>query len=312
MELDRIHNVEDWERRISQSYFPLVMNHAQSDFEASIATVDLPRGMRVSKVDVEANHLKRTGRLVRAEPSEHVLVLFQHTGKAIMRQTDREVLIENGSAAIADPSEPYEVKMTQGSHQMVLLVPAASIRSAGAQIAEVRTRLLPGNSLATKTLSSLAADIVENGVPSEEAEGLAAACFDLLRGALGRLGGSPPSVGAVSHEAQRRLVEEYIHRHLGDPGLNVEAVARAHQISTRHLATLFGSNVTPGAYIRQARLQRIFDDLTNPGLAGMTAASIASRWGVDHYPTLSRAFRREFGLTPVEARAYGRWPKAAE
>jgi AraC-like DNA-binding protein len=89
-------------------------------------------------------------------------------------------------------------------------------------------------------------------------------------------------------------------------------VARAHHISPRHLATLFGQDQTPGAYIRRARLRRIFDDLTNPVFAGMTAAEIAARWGFTNYPTLSRAFRREFGLTPNEARAYGRWTKGAE
>lgn len=309
MEPARTRNTDDWQQRISESFFPLLLNAAQPDFEASITTIDLPRGMRISKVDVEANHLKRTERLVRTQPSEHVLVLFQHTGKAIMRQAERQVVLENGSAAIADPTEPYEVKMTGGSHQMVFFLPESAIRAAGSQVRDVRTRLLPGNSLAIRSLSSLAADIVSSYIAPGEAEGLAAAAFDLLRGALGRLGSASASVSAASHEAQRRIVQEYIHAHLGNPGLSVESVAKAHHISPRHLATLFGPDLTPGAYIRRARLQRIYDDLTNPDLAGRTAAEIGSRWGFINYPTLSRAFQREFDLTPNEARAYGRWTR---
>ncbi|WP_423184481.1 helix-turn-helix domain-containing protein [Arthrobacter sp. NyZ413] len=310
MEPLRINNPEDWEECVSDAYFPLLMNASPPDFEGSIKTTDLPRGMRLSEIQVGANHLKRTERLVRIEPSDNILVLFQHAGRAVMRQADRQVLLENGSAAIADPSEPYEVKMTQDSHQFVFLLPAASIRAAGAKVNEVRTLLLPGSSLAIRHLSALAAELVSKEVPSGEAEGLAAAAFDLLRGALSGLGALNVPVASVSHEAQRRLVQDYIHTHLSNPGLSVESVAKAHGISPRHLATLFGPDSTPGAYVRQARLQRIFDDLTDPALATLTASDIAARWGVTNYPTLTRAFRREFGMAPNEARAYGRWTPA--
>jgi AraC-like DNA-binding protein len=310
MEPVRIGNPEDWEARISNSFFPLLMNAVSPDFEGSIKTMDLPRGMRLSEVHVGPNHLKRTERLVRAEPSDHILVLFQHAGRAVMRQAEREVLLENGSATIADPSEPYEVKMTRNSHQFVFLVPAASIRAAGVKVSDVRTLLLPGSSLAVRHLSSLAAELVSAEVPSGEAEGLASAAFDLLRGALNGLGALNTTVVSVSHEAQRRLVQDYIQAHLSTPGLSVESVAKAHGISPRHLATLFGPDSTPGAYIRHARLQRIFDDLTNPALKTLTASDIAARWGVTNYPTLTRAFRREYGMAPNEARAYVRWSPA--
>lgn len=310
MEPVRIGNPEDWEQCVSDAYFPLLMNAAPSDFEGSIKTTDLPRGMRLSEIHVGANHLKRTERLVRIEPSDNVLVLFQHEGRAVMRQAERQVLLENGSATIADPSEPYEVKMTRNSHQFVFLLPAASIRAAGAKVSDVRTLLLPGSSLAVRQLSSLAAELVSAEVPSGEAEGLAAAAFDLLRGALSGLGALNAPIASVSHEARRRVVQDYIHGHLSNPGLSVESVAKAHGISPRHLATLFGPDSTPGAYIRHARLQRIFDDLTNPALEALTASDIAARWGLTNYPSLTRAFRREYGTAPNEARAYGRWTRA--
>ncbi|WP_437773404.1 helix-turn-helix domain-containing protein [Arthrobacter sp. KNU40] len=306
MDSAQFRSVEAWERRISESHFPLLMNAARPDFKASISTVDLPRGMRISEIDVESNHLKRTEHLVRTQPSDHVLVVLQQSGKAVIRQLDRQVVLENGSGAIADPNAPYEIKMTRGSHQLVLLLPEASLRAGGAKVSEVRTKLLPADSLAIRSLSSLARDLVVTDIAPEEAEGLAAAAFDLLRGALGRLGTLSLTVASASHEAQRRLVKEYIQGHLENPGLSVESVAKSHHISPRHLATLFGPESTPGAYIRQARLQRIFDDLTNPSMQSLTASQIASRWGFTNYPTLSRAFRRQFGVAPNEARVYGR------
>jgi AraC-like DNA-binding protein len=98
------------------------------------------------------------------------------------------------------------------------------------------------------------------------------------------------------------LVQDFIHSHLDDPGLSVEAVARVHGISARHLSTLFGADSSPGAFIRRARLERIYSDLTNPQLAFMPAAQIAARWGFTNYATMNRAFHREFGMSPGTAR----------
>lgn len=301
----RINNAEEWQRRIGDTVFPLVMKAASPAFTGSIRTVDLPRGVRISEIDVESNHLIRTDRLIKTMPSEHVLVLFQYKGQAIMREATRRVLLEKGSAAIADPSQPYEVSMTSGSHQLVFLLPEASVRAAGAKVSEVSTRLLPGSSLAVRHLSRLVTDLVSVDLAPAEVEGLTAAAVDLLRSALTGLGTSP-ALGSVTREALRRIVQDYIHRHLGDPGLSVESVAKAHQISVRHLAVVFGSDSTPGEYIRKARLQKVFDDLVNPDLEAMTASQIAYRWGFTNYPTLTRAFRREFEIAPNEVRAYRR------
>lgn len=301
----RINNAEEWQRRIGDTVFPLVMKAASPAFTGSIRTVDLPRGVRISEIDVESNHLIRTDRLIKTMPSEHVLVLFQYKGQAIMREATRRVLLEKGSAAIADPSQPYEVSMTSGSHQLVFLLPEASVRAAGAKVSEVSTRLLPGSSLAVRHLSLLVTDLVSVDLAPAEVEGLTAAAVDLLRSALTGLGTSP-ALGSVTREALRRIVQDYIHRHLGDPGLSVESVAKAHQISVRHLAVVFGSDSTPGEYIRKARLQKVFDDLVNPDLEAMTASQIAYRWGFTNYPTLTRAFRREFEIAPNEVRAYRR------
>jgi AraC-like DNA-binding protein len=71
-------------------------------------------------------------------------------------------------------------------------------------------------------------------------------------------------------------------------------------------ATLFGPDSTPGSFIRRARLDRIYSDLTNPEMASVTASQIAAQWGFGNYVTLNRAFHREFGISPSETREYSR------
>ncbi len=298
----RIQHADEWQRRISDSFFPLALSAAPNEFEASIRTTDLPRGIRVSEVHVERSQVRRTERQVRAQPSDHVLALFQYEGKSVVRQGDREVHLEGGAATINDPSEPYEVTMTGHSHQMVFLVPTAALRAAGADIKAIRTRLLPGTSLSVRSLSALASSLVAADMHPAEAEGVAAAAFDLFKGALNSVGALEAPTRSLTHEAQLRLIKDFIQQNLGDPELDLESIARAHHVSVRHLADLF-SPETPGAYIRRSRLERIYRDLTDPGLVTMTAQQISARWGFANYSTMLRAFRREFDASPADVRA---------
>jgi AraC-like DNA-binding protein len=220
-----------------------------------------------------------------------------------MRQGEREVLLDNGAAALADPNYPYELKMTNDSQQLVLLIPSASLRVAGRTLSDIRSRLIPGDSLALRNLSMLATELVLSDGLDSEAEGTAAAVIDLMRAALARFGTTDSPVD-MSHGAQLRLVQDFIHKNLSDPGLSVDYVARAHQVSARHLTTLFGPDSTPGSFIRRARLERIYSDLTNPEMGTVTASRIAARWGFDNYATLNRAFHREFGISPSQIREY--------
>ncbi|BCW58558.1 helix-turn-helix domain-containing protein [Arthrobacter sp. StoSoilB20] len=307
MEQARITHREEWEQQVSQTLFPLIVQGVRPEFAGTIKTLELPRGLTVSEVHVNANHLRRTERLVREDTSDHVLVLVQHSGRAVMRQGDREVLLTNGAAALADPSTPYELKMSNGSHQLVLLLPSTAVLAVGGSIREARTKLIPPESLALRSLVGLAAEMVASDDLGSEAEGAAAAAVDLLGAALSRFRATAGGSVALSAQGgQRRLVQEFIYRNLGDPRLSVDSVAKAHGISSRHLATLFAPDSSPGAFIRRARLERIYADLTNPGLVWLTAAEIAARWGYINYTTLNRAFHREFGTAPGQVREHGK------
>ncbi|HWH26387.1 MAG TPA: helix-turn-helix domain-containing protein [Pseudolysinimonas sp.] len=304
----RFDDAPAWERCISESFFPLVMNDVtHGEFHATINTVDLPRGMRVSQVEVVACHLRRTERLVRESNSDHALVLFQSTGRAKLRQGGRQVTLSGGAATIADPSEPYDVMMTSNSHQMVLLVPTSSLRTTGLSMEDVRARLLPADSLSLRTLTALAAGVDDRLLSGDEAEGVAAAAFDLLRGAIRTAGVGAIATTSLSHEVQLRLVKQFILEHLNDPNLNLESIARSQHMSVRHLTAIFGDGESPGAFVRRERLARIYDELADPLSVGRSVAEIGRNWGMLNHASLCRAFARAFGVTPTEARAAAHW-----
>ena len=85
-------------------------------------------------------------------------------------------------------------------------------------------------------------------------------------------------------------------RHLDDPGLTAERIAREHHISTRHLNRVFHRKAqSPAAWIRQRRLHRSHTDLLQ---SQRSITEIAYRWGFGDAASFSKAFKRAYGMSP--------------
>ncbi len=73
-------------------------------------------------------------------------------------------------------------------------------------------------------------------------------------------------------------------------------------ISARRLHQLFQSRlgVPPRAYAERVRLTRARAELRRRGAAGVTVASVATRWGFDHLGRFSSLYRTFFGELPSD------------
>jgi transcriptional regulator GlxA family with amidase domain len=92
-----------------------------------------------------------------------------------------------------------------------------------------------------------------------------------------------------------RLIEE----HCAEP-LGTLDIAEAVGVSIRALQAGFKLHLdtTPMAYVRQARLERVRQALSDGTAQSVTAA--ATRWGITHLGRLSGDYRAAFGETPSE------------
>ncbi|MEU7472720.1 helix-turn-helix domain-containing protein [Streptomyces sp. NPDC044984] len=113
------------------------------------------------------------------------------------------------------------------------------------------------------------------------------------------------SAGPAARRGDTLLVRvhAYVDRHLADVDLTPASVAAAHHVSLRYLQRLFeeqGAGVA--TWIRNRRLDRCRRDLADPRLAERPVRAVAARWGFTRPSDFSRAFRREYGLSPLEFR----------
>ncbi|KRD48561.1 hypothetical protein ASE52_14590 [Acidovorax sp. Root275] len=99
------------------------------------------------------------------------------------------------------------------------------------------------------------------------------------------------------------LIRRDILARIDRPELSLEQIARQHHLTPRQVQRLFAREDTCFSdFVRQARLQRARDMLSDPAQRHRRVLEIALDSGFDDFSAFSRAFRRHFGMTPSEAR----------
>jgi AraC-like DNA-binding protein len=107
----------------------------------------------------------------------------------------------------------------------------------------------------------------------------------------------------VYAETLTARIEDHIHRHLADPELGPESIARAHHISVRHLHNLWRDRgVSVGRWILAERLEAARHELAIQTARPRTIAAVARHWGFTDRSHFSRRFRSAYGVTPQEWR----------
>jgi AraC-like DNA-binding protein len=95
---------------------------------------------------------------------------------------------------------------------------------------------------------------------------------------------------------------EYIDAHLAEP-LTMKSIADNVHMSVRSVQQGFRTElgVTPIAYVRERRLERVHDELADALPSdGVTVTGTATRWGFTHLGSFAAEYRKRWGETPSE------------
>jgi AraC family transcriptional regulator, positive regulator of tynA and feaB len=233
------------------------------------------------------------------------VVGFQSLRKGVeqVRERDRRVDLIPGDVVIWNGWQPVDVEVPEPFFKRTLILPRDRALAVIPRLAEVGdVPPLNGNGAARLLVRYLDAIALELPRLDEAARAAAAdAALELLRAAVEP---SLPSARAAKREALRTEVRRYVRVHLQDPALGPETIARAQAISIRALHALFeDTGESVAAVVRRERLARCREDLQRP--AGGSVTEIAFRWGFRDAAHFTRAFKREYGVTPSDVRAHG-------
>lgn len=126
---------------------------------------------------------------------------------------------------------------------------------------------------------------------------LLAACLTLSRD---HIVGAQNAIDSVVIERASKIIE----RKLRDPDLTPQKLCRDLGVARSRLYRIFEPVGGISTFIRRKRLLKTCDILADCS-EGRPISTIAQEWGFTDPSAYSRMFRKEFGMTPKEARAEG-------
>jgi AraC-like DNA-binding protein len=141
-------------------------------------------------------------------------------------------------------------------------------------------------------------------IPAEMLNGLAGAITSMI---LACLSPSAQNMGAASVQIEASRMErvrQIVRRALLSPALGPEMLCREAFMSRSQLYRLLQAEGGVAAYIQRHRLQYAYKRVADPGCVS-SFASIAEALCFSDASAFSRAFRREFGVSPRDVRAAG-------
>lgn len=123
----------------------------------------------------------------------------------------------------------------------------------------------------------------------------------LVAGGLGNQLDEEEIAGSPSQENLREQIKVHIEKNLGLPSLGVEYLCREFSLSRAGLYRLFAPQ-SPVSYVQQRRLHRAFAMLLSPAFRSWRIIDFALECQFASDATFTRAFGRQFGISPGAAR----------
>ncbi|MBB2910451.1 AraC-like DNA-binding protein [Streptosporangium becharense] len=266
-------------------------------------------GLRVNYLDY--------GAAVRIEPGEletFFLVQIPLAGRSLIRCGGQEIVSAPGLASLPSPSEHLDMRWEAGCPQLIVKFDRPAVEGA--------LELMLGEPLDRPIVFDLGVDMTSGWARAWRAmidlvvgeadhdDGLAAqplAAAHLENALLSSLlTGQPsnyrerlraPQAPALPKVVRRAM--EFIEGHADRP-LTTEEVARAVAVSGRSLQEGFRRHLglSPMAYLRDVRLDRVHEELATGDPARCTVTGVAARWGFSHQGRFAALYRERHGRSP--------------
>jgi AraC-like DNA-binding protein len=301
------HDLGSWHALLTGDAAPFQRIEAapgNSGFSGRLQRVVLDQ-IHLNLMEIEASEhtISRTSEHIKTLAEPYYMVLFQVRGSSVFRQGGVGSALSPGDYVITTSTDPYTWEFRGDFATFALRFPQSFVDLPETMLRPVIGRALSGSERFGRQLSPfvIAVATADGLLRGPSGGRVARNLIDLFATAM---------YEAVRGETRDRSVPlfltltEYIARHLGEPGLETAAIARANHISARYLQAIFaehGSTVTD--WIRQRRLAGCRRDLADPALREVPIGDIAARWGYRDQAYFSRLFRREFSESPREWRA---------
>ncbi|HEY4404443.1 MAG TPA: AraC family transcriptional regulator [Xanthobacteraceae bacterium] len=229
------------------------------------------------------------------------------TTAGVASQLGREVAVAPGDAIVLSNADVGHYTFPLESEITALNVPRAALGPLLRDPDAVLVRAVPRATPALRLLMSYTAILREARALATPELGRIAVThvYDLLAVALGATREADEMAqGRGIRAARLSAFKADIAHNLCRPDLTVTALARRHGVSPRYVQMLFETESTTfSEFVRDTRLARAHQMLTDPRCAGRTVSAIAYEIGFGDLSHFNHVFRQRYGVAPSEVRA---------
>lgn len=230
-------------------------------------------------------------------------IIYIARGSECLIIDNQDVELDAGSFVMWDSARPMKFITGKDLHQITLAIPHDRLHKVFPRAGDYVGKMV----MAREGLSRVFVDHLVSldeqfgNLPKEAAPEVLEATVSLLTSTLG-------ATNEISDDRCSKYllqtIKVYIDKHLGNYNLSLARIAADNGISVRHLHRLFhDTDSSVSEHVLRGRLDRCKSDLGSPRNAHLSITEIAYRWGFNDSSTFSKAFRRQFEITPRAYRA---------
>lgn len=292
-----------WREAVNETHLSWAMpKRREGAYSAALEVHGLGAG-RVMSCICDPCDGARTRTEISRSDDEYFGVLHVVDGVERIRQSNREALLGPGDFTLWDSRQPIEFSVGAKLSKITLLLPERLLAGVLPRASDHVARTISGTSgrgaLFASHLRVLARE--RRRVQGAHVPGLLATTIDLLGMALAADDDELRERVSSRHQHLLERIQAFVLLHLGDPELSPIRIATAYGISTRQLHRIFEEGgLMVERWVWQERLTRCRQHLLQSPDTPVSA--IAFRWGFSDAAHFSRAFRRQFGLSPRQFR----------
>ncbi|MEV1025161.1 helix-turn-helix domain-containing protein, partial [Streptomyces sp. NPDC050264] len=271
-----------WRTAMTRALAPVAVTRGgDGPFTGRITTAQVGF-LRVCAVEADAHRVSRTASHIARSADQFVVIGAQVSGRTVLTQDGRRADVGPGDLFAYDTARPYFLDHPERFATRRVHVPRRALG-----VPDEDLRRVTGTAIGTghgcgavlKPVLTTLVDSADAYSPAVAGR-LASSLVDLFAVLVVENARNARAEADSSRSHLVVRIRDHIDRHLADPAMSPEDIAKAHHISVRYLHRLFeDEGITVGRLVQRRRLEECARELARGGRGIPSVSSVAQRWG---------------------------------